>query len=240
MRILRASMYVMNRSDMACSLCSNSHHGLLAHEQDHTRPQGGGAAHPQRLPRQAALAEEVTGTQHRHHRLAAGLRQHRQLHAASLDVHHVLALVALREDGLVAAVGHEASGHAGRAQEVFGAEGRGRLGRRVPRPRQRRRAFPGRFHLESMPPSPAGGLSTSGQPRGRPMGRAGRVARSRTAAAWPRPRPGIRCQGEPGGAVWPTESSRTRPTPRSMPSAMRCSASTRPAPWPTSTPPPRP
>ena len=81
----------MNRSDIACCLCSSSDHLSLADEQDRARRDRRRAAHAERLTGQAALAEEVAGAEHRHDGLFAGLRQHRQLDAARLDVQDVVA-----------------------------------------------------------------------------------------------------------------------------------------------------
>ena len=48
-----------------------------------------------RLTGQGALAEEVAGRQHRHHRLLADAGEHRQLDRAFLDVSDVVAGIAL-------------------------------------------------------------------------------------------------------------------------------------------------
>src|SRR5258708_4432125 len=74
-------------------------HLPLADEQHRARADRGGGPHAEPLPREAALAEEIPGAEHRHDRLPAGLRQHRQLDAARLNVHDVFAGISLREDG---------------------------------------------------------------------------------------------------------------------------------------------
>ncbi len=74
-------------------------HCFLGDEQDHARRHRGGAAHPDRLAGQTALAEEVSGLQHAHDRFSPGLRHHRQFDGARLDVQDTRAGVALLEDG---------------------------------------------------------------------------------------------------------------------------------------------
>ena len=49
----------------------------------------GRAPHADRLTRQASFAEEVARAEHRHDGFSARLREHRQLHAALLDVQDV-------------------------------------------------------------------------------------------------------------------------------------------------------
>ena len=73
-------------------------------EQNHARSDGGRAAHPNRLAGQTSLAEEVSGTEHPHHRFSSGLRQHRQFDAAGLNIHDILTRIPLREDALSATI----------------------------------------------------------------------------------------------------------------------------------------
>jgi hypothetical protein len=58
-----------------------------------------GASDAYDLADQARFAEKVPGAEHCHHGFFAGSREHRQLDAAALDVHHRVAGLALREDG---------------------------------------------------------------------------------------------------------------------------------------------
>jgi hypothetical protein len=98
------------------------HHLRLLDTQNGAGRQRRGAAHPNRLPRQAALAEKVAGAEHRDHRLLAPLRQHRQLDAARLHVEHVVTGVALREDRLVASVADDGLRQSGRTKKRLGIE----------------------------------------------------------------------------------------------------------------------
>ena len=75
------------------------HRGLLDDEYRRQRRRGG-RSDPNRLTRQRTFPEKVAATQHRHHRLFAGPRQHRNLDAALLDVHDGVARLTLREDSL--------------------------------------------------------------------------------------------------------------------------------------------
>ena len=80
------------------------HHLGLGDHPNHARRDGGGAAHPNWLARQAALAEKVAGAEHGHHSFPTSLRQHRQLDASALNVQHILADVPLGEDRRASAV----------------------------------------------------------------------------------------------------------------------------------------
>ena len=61
------------------------------------------------LTRQASFAKELAAAQHGHDGLPARLREHRELHAAFLDVQDVLARVALGEDDLGPPILHDLS-----------------------------------------------------------------------------------------------------------------------------------
>ena len=67
----------------------------LQHGRRHQRRCGG---HPERLPCQATLTEEVTWREHGHDRLPAPAGQDRQPHSTLLDVEDTVRLGALRED----------------------------------------------------------------------------------------------------------------------------------------------
>ena len=86
------------------------------------------SAHADGLTRQAPFAEELPGAEHRHDRLTAALRQHRELDVSCLDVQHVAARIALGEDDLVATIRDEFPGHPGRVEEGLGVESRRPLG----------------------------------------------------------------------------------------------------------------
>ena len=58
---------------------------------------GRGRAHAQRLAGEAPFAEEVALAEHRDHGLLAGGGEHRQLHAAALEIEDAVGLSALRE-----------------------------------------------------------------------------------------------------------------------------------------------
>ena len=94
----------MNRSDIACCLCKQAHHLLLVDEEDGAVGRRRRAPHADGLTRQASLAEELARAQHRHDGFAARLREHRELHAALLDVQDVLARIALGEDDLASPI----------------------------------------------------------------------------------------------------------------------------------------
>ena len=88
-------------------LIQQPNHLALADEQDHAGRHGRGAAHSNRLAGQTPLAEEISGSEHRHHRFSTGLRQHGQFDAARLNVRDILAGVPLPEDGLASPVLHD-------------------------------------------------------------------------------------------------------------------------------------
>src|SRR5206468_5500637 len=67
------------------------------------------APHPDGLPRQASLAEEVAGPHHPHDRLSSGRREHRELHTTLPDVEDILAGIALGEYHLASAILHDLS-----------------------------------------------------------------------------------------------------------------------------------
>ena len=82
MRMLRASMWTLKRSESAGSLVEHLHHVRLLHDEHSRGAHRRRRCHPPRLPRETSFAEEVAGAQHRHDRFLAGLRKHRQLDAA--------------------------------------------------------------------------------------------------------------------------------------------------------------
>src|ERR1700676_4676212 len=61
---------------------------------------GGRRRHANRLARQTAFAQKITGSQDRHNRFLAGFIHHRKLNAAFLNVNDILGGVALRKDRL--------------------------------------------------------------------------------------------------------------------------------------------
>jgi hypothetical protein len=80
-------------------------------------------ADPPPLAGKAAFAEEVAGAEHRHHSFPAGLREHRQLDAALLDVHDGVARVALGEHDLVAAEFDDLLRQSRRVEKLLRVEG---------------------------------------------------------------------------------------------------------------------
>jgi hypothetical protein len=85
---------------MSVLLVQQLRHVSLVDAQDRARRDRRGASHPTLLTGQASLAEEVTWAKHGDHGLFSGLRQHRQLDAAGLNVPDMLAGIALSEDKL--------------------------------------------------------------------------------------------------------------------------------------------
>ena len=85
-------------------LVEEAHHPILVHEEDGVVRRRGRGSHPDGLTRQAPFAKELADPQHRHDGLSACLREHRELHATLLDVHDVIAPVALSEDDVGAPV----------------------------------------------------------------------------------------------------------------------------------------
>jgi hypothetical protein len=82
----------------ARAACAEAHHLIHVHEQDRAVGRRRRIPHADGLTGKAPLAEELPWAQHRHHRLPAGLREHREFHAALLDVQDMLTRVALGED----------------------------------------------------------------------------------------------------------------------------------------------
>jgi len=80
-RMLRASMCVMKRSDIEGCLLQQPHHLGFVDQQDHARRERRGAADTNGLSGQTSFAEEVAGPEHRHDGLSPGLREDRQLDA---------------------------------------------------------------------------------------------------------------------------------------------------------------
>ena len=76
------------------------------------------------MGRQTSLAEEIAGTEHRHDGFSPRLREHRQLHAARLNVEDLLAGVPLREDGLSAPILHRGSRNTRRIEKLLDVERR--------------------------------------------------------------------------------------------------------------------
>src|ERR1700730_12263418 len=81
-RMFRASICVMNRSDRAC--CDPCPRGgwCCPTSRSHSPCEG--------VTRQASFAKEVAGCQHCDDRLSPRLRQHRELHVTLLDVQDAL------------------------------------------------------------------------------------------------------------------------------------------------------
>ena len=79
---------------------------------------------PRATRRADRRGEKVARPEHRDHGFPAGLGQHRQLDPARLNVHDVLALVALGEDGFPASVARDALRDARRVEERLRVEGR--------------------------------------------------------------------------------------------------------------------
>src|SRR5258707_7534804 len=67
-------------------------------------------AHPDRLARHASLAKKVTGAEHRHHRFLSGTVNHREFHAALLDVHDAVCCLPLRIDRFASSKLYNSSG----------------------------------------------------------------------------------------------------------------------------------
>ena len=98
MRMLRASMWTLKRSDERRLLVEHLHHVRLLHDEHGRRAHRRRRCHPARLPGETAFAEEIAGAQHPYDGLFASLRQHRNLDAALLDIHHLRGGIALRVD----------------------------------------------------------------------------------------------------------------------------------------------
>src|SRR5580692_9383181 len=83
---------------------------------------GGGCRHPQRLSGQSTLAYKITNSQNPHHGFFAGFGDHGDLHTAFLNVHDVLAGIALGEESLVSPELRNGSRQACRIEKGFGVE----------------------------------------------------------------------------------------------------------------------
>ena len=128
MRMLRASMCAMNRSENAgcsCSVRIISRFGMRSTVVGDDRRR---RAHAERLAGEASFAEEVARTEHRHDGFLAGRRQHRELHAAVLDVEHAVGLAALGEDDRAAGEADDPPRDAGRVEKRMQIEGKRRPG----------------------------------------------------------------------------------------------------------------
>ncbi len=98
-------------------LLEQTHHRAFANEEDHTRRNRRGAAHPGRLAGQALFAEEVSGAEHRHDGFPAGVRPYGQPDAAGLDIQDVLANLPLCEDRLSPPTFHDGLRRCGRIEK---------------------------------------------------------------------------------------------------------------------------
>ena len=109
--MLRVSMCAMNRSEnsgCSCSIRIMSRFGIRKRAVRMTAVR---RSHAQRLPGQAALAEEIARAEHGHDRLLAGRGQHGELHPALLDVEHAVRLCPLGEDDGASRKSHGARRH---------------------------------------------------------------------------------------------------------------------------------
>ena len=140
-------------------LVQRAHHLPLLDAQHGRRHDGGRRAHAHRLPRQAALAEEVARAQHRHHGFPARRRQHRQLHGAVLDVKHAVGRHPLGEGHRAASEPDDASRHARRLQIASNVKRRNR------RPDGRLLARHDLHHLTTAGPAQTAGVSHCTAPR---------------------------------------------------------------------------
>jgi hypothetical protein len=103
MRVLRASMCVMKRSENACDPCSSRRRALLA----------------QRMARQGALAKKVARDEHGDDRFFTAIGRDRELDQAPLDIHHTVGEIALREHHVAPLIGDSGLRHSGGAQKSF-------------------------------------------------------------------------------------------------------------------------
>src|SRR4029434_2878275 len=106
----------------------------------------GSASHADRLARQAPLHEKIAGTKHCHAGLPARLRQGGQLDAASLNVHDMMAGVALGEYDVASSVLDDHLRHARRLKKGLRVES----GRRLRDGTVRFSGFSSRFHIPNM------------------------------------------------------------------------------------------
>ena len=107
-------------------------HLLLLDDEDTARRDRLGAPDANGLSRETSLAKEIARAQHGHDRFSAGRGEHRELDAALLDVHHGVALIALREDHLGRPILHDPLRQSGRIEKGLGVErghGSGHLAR---------------------------------------------------------------------------------------------------------------
>ena len=107
MRMFRASMCVMNRSERAC--CSWSRRIICSFRDDQhgRRGHGGRGLQANGMTRQRPLTEEVTRPEHRHDRLFAAVRLHRELDGALLNVQDAVGRIALGENDVGGLIGRD-------------------------------------------------------------------------------------------------------------------------------------
>jgi hypothetical protein len=72
--------------------------------------------------RVVAFADKIPSVEHRDHGFFAGLREHRQPDSASLNVHHIVVRVSLRENGLASSVLLDGLGDASRREKCARVE----------------------------------------------------------------------------------------------------------------------
>ena len=101
-------------------------HVALRDAQERRLHDGRRRRHAQRLPGQAALAEEIARAEHGHDRLLAPRGQHRELDAAALGVEHAGRLGTLGEDDGASRKSHGACSDTSGLEEGLNIKGRRR------------------------------------------------------------------------------------------------------------------
>ena len=103
-------------------LVQQCHHLVLVNHEDGAGREGLGRAHANRLPGEAAFAEEVAGAQHRDDRLPPCPGQHREADCAVLDVEDGGRRIALRVDPGIAVIGDDRAPQARGIQKLLHVE----------------------------------------------------------------------------------------------------------------------
>ena len=91
----------MKRSDSSSVPRGAREHFVFSNDKDGRRHDGGRRSHANRLAGHAPFSKKVPEAKNRHDRFLATLIYDRELHAAFLDVHDAIGVLALREDGLL-------------------------------------------------------------------------------------------------------------------------------------------
>jgi hypothetical protein len=97
-QMFRVSIYVMKRSENACSACNALNHFVCLNDQHGGRRNRSRCRHANGLSRQAPFPKKIARSKNCHNGFLAGLIDHGKLHTAFLNVHHVRRGSALPKD----------------------------------------------------------------------------------------------------------------------------------------------